>query len=618
MKKVLTALIMFVAALSVFSLKADAADETGNLVIHFHSWSEDYTELGSHAWGGPAAGKVYDGIDEFGAYWNYNNIPVGTEVGFIAVTWPGGAGPDWNMKKTGDVLISPDAVKAGKTTHVYVFEGAESVTVDKKAVDGQRQAFVADPDKKNMLVVYYDPTGNYEENIGMHFWNGLYVGENNNPAWGTPVPFENAGKYGGTFVVKALMLTSSEGNGGGLIYAGGDDNKKTGDINLDSATVVGGTDVAYVVGVGLNVGTSNVYRDYEEFASAAFAFKLVPFDSAKMTGTYATSPSNIVVKTSQQIANPYKKAITKLEKAIADATVKSWFSVRENLGEGNLGTPLIIDRVDYAQSNDTVSDFVIVLRDGSTLDMTKDYVVEFDLGIVVPTDKLEVKRNVEVRLELEVPANTPNDAVLSVAGGFNDWTPGKDGYKATKVGNKYIVSFFVQVDEAVTTFEYKWTRGDWANEEFVDSNRKLFILNNQDLVVFEDKVEIWADLKAEDDGKYKAPARVVPTNLSASIELDIDNEAPVFTFLTAAIAGKPAAQRIIEVAWGKPFDQNLFPSYRVTDNRDGDLTTAVYVPKGANSVINTSVVGDYTIMLQVEDKWGNVAQETFIFRVVKK
>ena len=69
---------------------------------------------------------------------------------------------------------------------------------------------------------------------------------------------------------------------------------------------------------------------------------------------------------------------------------------------------------------------------------------------------------------------------------------------------------------------------------------------------------------------------------------------------------------------GEPFDQNLFPGYRVVDNRDGDLTPLVFVPKGANSVLDTRTEGDYTIMLQVEDKWGNVTQETFIFRVVKK
>ena len=69
--------------------------------------------------------------------------------------------------------------------------------------------------------------------------------------------------------------------------------------------------------------------------------------------------------------------------------------------------------------------------------------------------------------------------------------------------------------------------------------------------------------------------------------------------------------------WGQPFDQSLFPRYSVTDNRDGDITSFVFVPKGNMSVLNTAEEGDYTIMLQVVDKWGNVTQETFIFRVVK-
>ena len=97
----------------------------------------------------------------------------------------------------------------------------------------------------------------------------------------------------------------------------------------------------------------------------------------------------------------------------------------------------------------------------------------------------------------------------------------------------------------------------------------------------------------------------------------MDTEAPVLTFISpTAIVGQPEASRIIEVAWGQPFDQNLFPGYRVADDRDGDLTPFVYVPAGANSTLDTRTEGDYTIMLMVEDKWGNVTSETFIFRVV--
>ena len=68
MKKLLSMLVALVALFGVFSLKADAAG-TGDLVIHFQSWTQDYEDLGSHVWGGDLAGKLKDGVDDFGAYW---------------------------------------------------------------------------------------------------------------------------------------------------------------------------------------------------------------------------------------------------------------------------------------------------------------------------------------------------------------------------------------------------------------------------------------------------------------------------------------------------------------------------------------------------------------------
>lgn len=106
--------------------------------------------------------------------------------------------------------------------------------------------------------------------------------------------------------------------------------------------------------------------------------------------------------------------------------------------------------------------------------------------------------------------------------------------------------------------------------------------------------------------------------VQADIELAMDTEAPVLTFISpTAIVGKDAEDRIIEVSWGAPFNQNLFPRFRATDNRDGDLTSFVFVPKGENSILDTRTEGDYVIVLRVVDEWGNVTEETFTFRVVK-
>ena len=62
---------------------------------------------------------------------------------------PGGAGPDWDNKLTGDVFISPDAIKEGKTTHVYIFEGAATVKDGDTVVDAQN--FIANPDKQKRI-----------------------------------------------------------------------------------------------------------------------------------------------------------------------------------------------------------------------------------------------------------------------------------------------------------------------------------------------------------------------------------------------------------------------------------------------------------------------------------
>lgn len=609
MKKVLTALVLFVTAFALFGLKTQAAG-TGNLVIHFKAWDKafDYSTLGSWGWNG-IAGKVKDGTDDFGAYWTYNDIAipdVANEIGFIAVQWPGGAGPDWNAKLTGDVMISSNVLKDGKTVHVYVFQGAAGA-----------QYFAADPDKYNVLALYYDPANAYSEDLGIHGWG--WVGDAGSSSWGTPTKvFQNAGVAQSGYPVKGFIVAAVETWAGFLVYAGDDASKKTGDLKPDTGwfteQAAGKVEVVYIVNAGDAVtDNSNVYTDYAEFADEAFSFKLKPFVADGMTGTFAQNPTDIYVETSAPITSPYPTAV---DKDAAKAEIKSWFTVKEKINETTYGPALTIERVDFALSATTLNTFVIVLAQNSKLDNTKEYEVFFDLGHPV-----DVEKQVEVTLELTVPANTPVDAVLKVAGSFNGWNPEAEGYAATKVGDIYTVTFMVDIDKAYTTMEYKWTRGSWPTAEFVEGNRSFTIVSDQDEVVFEDVVEAWEDINPP-ASKYAAPDRAVEQlspNISASIELVMDTAKPELTFISpSGIVGKPAAERIIEVEWGKPFDQNLFPGYRVVDDRDGDLTPLVFVPKGEFSKVDTSKVGDYTIMLQVEDKWGNITQETFIFRVVKK
>ncbi|BCR36444.1 pullulanase-associated domain-containing protein [Mariniplasma anaerobium] len=483
MKKVLLAFFLVLSVTALFGVKAFAAG-TGNLVVHFQAWDGDYTDLGSWAWGDTAAGKRMDGTDDFGAYWNYNDLAVGTEVGFIAVYWEGD-GPNWDKKLTGDMNIPSDTIIEDETVHVYIFQGA--ATVKEEGVITDSQVFVASNEHYNLLLTYFDPSGSYEETLGVHAWNGWV----DVPAeWGTPAQvFSTAGKTSDDKVVKAAMLHSTASDAGLLIYAGEDANKKTGDVNLSAALsetpALGDVGVAYVLskGDGYTAGDNIYYNEPTTFSEEAFTFKLTEYNAETSSGTYAVDPTTIIVKTSALVSSPLtaEGAIEYL----AMQEIEAWFEVRANLGEGEYGSALRIERVDFATTNETLNSFVIILQTA--------------------------------------------------------------------------------------------------------------LVNDAEYTLFFDNGEVQAD-----------------------IDLAMDTEAPELVFVSpAGIVDTPEAQRIIEVPWGTPFNQNLFPRFRAVDNRDGDLTSFVFVPKGENSVLDTRTEGDYVIVLRVVDKWGNVTDEAFTFRVVK-
>jgi hypothetical protein len=92
-----------------------------------------------------------------------------------------------------------------------------------------------------------------------------------------------------------------------------------------------------------------------------------------------------------------------------------------------------------------------------------------------------------------------------------------------------------------------------------------------------------------------------------SIVLDLDKEAPEISLVDDA-------NKVIEIKVGSKWDNLLFPDYGVTDNRDENLKTKVYVAP-EKGTLDTNKVGEYQIRLQVEDTWGNVGTLTFTIEV---
>ncbi|MEM1218069.1 MAG: alpha/beta hydrolase-fold protein [Bacteroidota bacterium] len=114
----------------------------------------------------------------------------------------------------------------------------------------------------------------------------------------------------------------------------------------------------------------------------------------------------------------------------------------------------------------------------------------------------------QVRIIVEqVPATTPIDAELYVAGSFNNWKAGDSNFRLQKnqFGQFYIEFFPTQ---PLGVFEYKITRGSWASVEGNNQGgfRSNRVLNyNTGGVTQEIEIETWEDLNGGEAASTAAP-----------------------------------------------------------------------------------------------------------------
>jgi hypothetical protein len=95
----------------------------------------------------------------------------------------------------------------------------------------------------------------------------------------------------------------------------------------------------------------------------------------------------------------------------------------------------------------------------------------------------------------KLPTNTPHEAVIYVAGNFNDWNPGYTPHKLIKQKDgKYKLTIYSTLDK----IEYKFTRGNWNSVEGRSNgkalpNRVLERKKSEDHIV-EHEIATWEDL----------------------------------------------------------------------------------------------------------------------------
>jgi hypothetical protein len=336
MKKILV--VLFLAVVTTFTLcfattevLAEDVTEVGKVVFHYQLWNNDYSSAGLWTWnngtGGTSAPVKSDVTDDFGAVYEITVMSDASDkIGIIPLRKEIDSEKRWDYRETPDgyqIDFDVTALKNGTTNRidVYYFQG------------GYRTVHVIDPAKVNVLVAYYDPTGVYGENLGLHTWDGWDNVEAG--SYGTPQKlFQDGLKSPGDVQGKTALLQCTPGaNPGFLIYEGTDATKKTGDVKEFTGLVAGDVKVIYVTGGKVFRDTVEDKTPAEQFNEAAFKFAFSPFGKSQsgLTGTYAKSPTVIFSKFTLAVAT--KKTITYQE------FVDSGWTLPETLPEFPQYTP---------------------------------------------------------------------------------------------------------------------------------------------------------------------------------------------------------------------------------------------------------------------------------------
>lgn len=319
-------------------------DGMARLVVHYQKWDGDYSSVGFWTWGtgsgGTSAPVEKNGVDDFGAVFEFNLGTDATNVGLIPIAKDITLDTRWNYKDSfggADMGYDVTGITAGEQIDIYFFSGGSTF-------------YTADPEKANVLVLYMNSTGTYEDNLGVHCW-----GWDQAPAWGTPYAMTQGFATPDGVQGRAVLLTAdpaSVNNAGLLIYAGDDATKKTGDISgsIYDTPVAG---KVYVVYAGVDPVT-NGGKEYT-FDRASYVNELMNFEKGDAIWDYVTY---------EEIT--YPRVLT---------TITPFFTLTKD----GVAVTNPFASIDYNTEKDTATEFVLVLN--TALDNTSEYVLSFSNGL---------------------------------------------------------------------------------------------------------------------------------------------------------------------------------------------------------------------------------------------
>lgn len=374
---------------------ARAADEdsalVGKVYVHYMSWEAEEKEVGIHVWdNGTDAQAVsppykYTGKDDFGYVMEVNVMSDASDNIGIIVIKDNVLSDPWNNKDSADMFVNVKPLKEGITDRIDVYYFSGGVT----------EYFVADPEMANVFALYYDPSGSYEDKLGVHAWGF----EDLDSEWGTPREiFKDGFKSPGDTQGKVAHMKYTPGDDkdpGFLIYAGSDANKKHaafGDIKEE--TVPGFSKLKAGEIMVIFVTGGNVFAGVDkkgEFIEGAFTFGFQEFQISSLAGTFAKNPTTIFARFTLKMKT--KKVVGK-EEITELIDFKEYFTLKE----GDKEIP--IKAIYFNTTAEETNEFVLELDKENKLDNKKKYTLYFD-------NQGEGNEHYQVEIELDLDTQAP-------------------------------------------------------------------------------------------------------------------------------------------------------------------------------------------------------------------
>ena len=115
---------------------------------------------------------------------------------------------------------------------------------------------------------------------------------------------------------------------------------------------------------------------------------------------------------------------------------------------------------------------------------------------------------------VELPANTPNDAKIFVAGNFNNWQENNSDFELEKQPDG---RYALEVVHRLDTLEFKICRGTWTSVEI--NNCGHFVVNHKMYLSKSDTIKLtvrgWEDLEPVDCPRVYLRLTTLPANTPA-------------------------------------------------------------------------------------------------------